>query len=44
MKQFYINFTDIKDLKEIKNKNTLIRIKETSDMKNISNSLLKELI
>lgn len=44
MKQVYINFTDIKDLKEIKNKKALIRIKETSDMKNISNSLLKELI
>jgi len=44
MKQVYINFTDIKELKEIKNKKALIPIKETSDMKNISNSLLKELI
>ena len=44
MKQVYINFTDIKELKEIKNKKALIPIKETSDMKNISNSLLKEVI
>jgi HD-GYP domain-containing protein (c-di-GMP phosphodiesterase class II) len=44
MKQVYINFTDIKELKEIKNKKALIPIKETSDIKNISNSLLKEVI